>query len=154
MLCDLDWEMAKQHLIDNNLMNNQCARPKIVLLHVVLQENEKLKQQINDQIKENTNLIRALDLNITNKTRDPVVIGRTTSRDLTYSPVIGTATSCDLKCSPVIGRSSSRDLLRDYDSGVFSDEEFGESEEDMTEPYSESFEDCGSDRTHDKQCKI
>ena len=82
------------------------------------------------------------------------MIGKATSRDLTYSPVIGTATSCDLKCSPVIGRASSRDLLRDYDSGVFSDEEFGESEEDMTEPYSENFEDCYGDRIQDKQCKI
>ena len=82
------------------------------------------------------------------------MIGRATSRDLTHSPVIGTATSCDLKCSSVIGRASSRELLRDYDSGVFSDEEFGESEEDLTEPYCENFQDCVSAPIYDKQCKI
>ena len=89
------------------------------------------------------------------------MIGRATSRDLTHSPVIGTATSCDLKCSSVIGRASSRELLRDYDSGVFSDEEFGESEEDLTESYCENFDkqsihdkQCKINNIHDKQCKI
>jgi hypothetical protein len=52
----------------------------------------------------------------------------------------------------VIGRASSRDLLRDYDSGVFSDEEYeGYSEEDMTATYSEASE-VGVDH-YDKQCK-
>ena len=68
--------------------------------------------------------------------------------------MIGTATSCDLNRASVIGRASSRELLRDYDSGVFSDEEFGESEEDLTELYSENFQDCVSGPIHDKQCKI
>ena len=80
------------------------------------------------------------------------MIGRATSRDLIDSSLIGTATSCDLKYSPVIGRASSRDLLRDYDSGVFSDEEYeGYSEEDMTATYSEASQ-VGVDH-YDKQCK-
>ena len=125
------------------------------------QENEKLKQKINEQIKENNHLIRALDLNITStpKYRDPPLIGRATSRDLDTascmnlrdSPVIGTATSYDLKSSPVYGRASSHNLLRDYDSGVFSDEESWECSEDMIASYSESSQANG---VHDRQCNV
>ena len=80
--------------------------------------------------------------------------GRATSRDLKESPVIGTATSYDLKYSPVIGRASSRDFLRDYDSGVFSDEELESSgySEDMTETYSEI--DIGVGIHNNKGCKF
>ena len=103
-------------------------------------ENEKLKQKIDDQIKENTNLIRALDLNITNSgdvRKESPLIGKATSCDLRDSPVIGTATSYDLRYSPVIGRTSLRDFYRDYDSGVFSDEESSGCSEDLTVPYGE-----------------
>lgn len=67
------------------------------------------------------------------------------------SPTTGRATTHDLKFTPVIGRTSSRDLLlRDYDSGVFSDEESEEySEEDLTLTSSETSQaDIGP---HDKR---
>ncbi|XP_046845537.1 trichohyalin-like [Xenia sp. Carnegie-2017] len=88
-------------------------------------KNEKLKKMIKKKIEENTNLIRALDLNIDQQSNERFssMIGQRTTRDQLNPRMIGSASSCHLKSPPLIGRASSRDLLRDYDSGFFSDEE-------------------------------
>lgn len=80
---------------------------------------------IKKKIEENTNLIRASDLNIDQQSNERFssMIGQGTIRDQLNPRMIGSASSCHLKSPPLIGRASSRDLLRDYDSGVFSDEE-------------------------------
>ena len=98
-----------------------------------------------------------MDLNITNsgdvRKKSPL-IGKATSCDLRDSPVIGTATSYDLKYSPVTGRTSLRDFYRDYDSGVFSDEESSGCSEDLTVRYGEISPIDDSVKKHNKDCKF
>jgi hypothetical protein len=84
----------------------------------------------------------------------PLIRKATSSRDLKDSPVIGTATSYDLKYPPVTGRTSLRDFYRDYDSGVFSDEESSGCSEDMSVPYSAISPVPETVRTHNKDCKF